>query len=185
VRDRNDRLAKLFLQPSASTAKQVEKISEESSRYNVGPIVRTVNVPVLALQVLRAVNQHRFLFNHVEAADAERPDGAWAIDYREVATGTMIRSRGGRDLPVRGRFWIDPAGGRVLGSTLEAEDRDLSATIVVSYEEEPALGMLVPRAMHETYEQHADGAQITGDATYSNFRRFQVKVDEKIAPIKP
>ena len=185
VHDRNDRLAKLFLQPSSSTAKQVEKISAESSRYNVGPIVRNVNVPVLALLVLQAENQNRFLFNHVDAADAERTDGAWVIDYREIAAGTMIRTSGGRDLPVRGRFRVDPVTGQVLSSTLKAENRDVAATIDVTYEQETALGMFVPRAMHETYEQHADGAQVTGDATYSNFRRFQVKVDEKIAPIKP
>jgi hypothetical protein len=183
IRDRNDRLAKLFLQPSTSTAKQVEKISEESSRYNVGVIVRNINVPVLALLVLQADNQNRFLFNHVETADAERADGAWAIDYREVAIGTMIRTSGGRDLPVHGRFRIDAVTGRVLGSTLKAEDRHLAATIDVEYEQEPALGMFVPRSMHETYEQHADGAGVTGDATYSNFRQFQVKVDEKIAPV--
>ena len=33
---------------------------------------RGVNVPVLALLVLQAENQNRFLFNHVEVADAER-----------------------------------------------------------------------------------------------------------------
>jgi hypothetical protein len=182
IRDRSDRLAKLFLQPSPSTARQVEKINDESSRYNVGPISRNVNVPVLALLVLQAANQHRFLFNHVDAPAAPR-DGAWAIEYREIATGTMIRTVGGRDLPVRGRFWIDPNTGRVLGSTLAAEDRNLAATIDVVYELEPALGLFVPRSMHETYEQRADGATVTGEATYSNFRRFQVKVDEKIAPI--
>src|SRR6185312_15072142 len=80
VRDRTDRLAKLFLQPSMSTAKQVAKISQESARYNVGAVVRNVNVPVLALWVLLPRNQHRFLFNHVESADGVRADGAWAID---------------------------------------------------------------------------------------------------------
>src|SRR5256885_11071177 len=44
VRDRTDRLAKLFLQPSSSTAKQVAKINEESSRYNIGSIVRNVKI---------------------------------------------------------------------------------------------------------------------------------------------
>lgn len=184
VRDRTDRLAKLFLQPSSSSAKQVKKITGESARYNLGTVVRNVNVPVLALMVLLAENQPRFLFNHVEAADSARADDAWAVDYREVAPGTMIRTSGERDLPMRGRFRIDPTGGRVLASTLVAEDRDLGATIEVTYEREPALGLLVPREMHERYDQHADGAGVEGLATYSNFRRFQVKVDEKIAPIK-
>jgi hypothetical protein len=184
VRDRTDRLAKLFLQPSMSTAKQAEKISAESARYNVGSVIRNINVPVLALWVLIPENQHRFLFNHVDSADATRTDGAWAIDYREVEPGTVIRTSGGQDLPVNGRLWVEPMTGRVLGTTMLAEDRNVSAAIEVSYQEEPALHLLVPQEMRESYEQRADGSTVTGVATYANFRRFQVKVDEKIAPIK-
>jgi hypothetical protein len=184
VRDRTDRLAKLFLQPSASTARQVGKIMEESARYNVGTIVRNVNVPVLALRVLLPQNQHRFLFNHVEVSDNSRAAGTWAIDYREVAPGTMIRTGGGQDLPAHGRFWIEPDTGRVLVSTLKAGNRNVSSEIDVIYGHEPALGVLVPREMRESYEQADDGAAVTAVATYSNFRQFQVKVDEKIAPIK-
>jgi hypothetical protein len=44
--------------------------------------------------------------------------------------------------------------------------------------------LLVPRAPRESYEQSDDGAAVTAVATYSNFRQCQVKVDEKIAPIK-
>lgn len=184
VRDRNDRLAKLFLDPSTTAAKQIDKIKQESARYNVGPIDRNINVPVLALQILKVENQPRFLFNHVEAAGADRTDGAWAIDYREVEGGTMIKTNGEADLPVHGRFWIEPATGRVLGTTLTAENQQLAGTIQVDYEEEATLGMLVPRTMHEIYRQFSDGAAMTGVATYANFRRFQVQVEEEIAPIK-
>lgn len=184
VRDRNDRLAKLFLDPSASAQQQIEKIRQESARYNVGPIVRNVNVPVLALSVLKVELNHRFLFNHVESADAERPDGAWAIDYREVAQGTLIRTNGQEDLPIRGRLRIEPDTGRVLSTTLMVESKLIKATIEVDYEEEASLGILVPRTMRETYRQYSDGASVNGVATYSNFRQFQVTVDEEIAPIK-
>ena len=39
--------------------------------------------------------------------------------------------------------------------------------------------MLVPREMRENYSLK-DGSKIDGRATYANFRRYQVKVDEKI-----
>lgn len=184
VRDRNDRLAKLFLDPSSSAKQQIEKIKQESARYNVGPIVRNVNVPVLALWVLKVENQYRFLFNHLETADAERSDGAWAIDYREIEEGTIIRTNGQEDLPIRGRLRIEPATGRVLSTTLAVESKLIKATIEVDYEQEDGLGMLVPRTMRENYRQYSDGAAVTGVATYSNFRQFQVQVDEEIAPIK-
>jgi hypothetical protein len=184
VRDRTDRLAKLFLQPSASSAKQVQKITQESARYNLGTIIRNVNVPVLALRVLLPQNQVRFVFDHAEASDNSRAEGTWAIDYREVAPGTMIRTSGGQDLPVHGRFWLEPGTGRVLVSTLKAGNRSVDAEIEVTYATQPALGVLVPREMRESYERHDDESAVTAVATYSNFRQFQVKVDEKIAPIK-
>jgi hypothetical protein len=43
VRDRDQRLEQLFLNPSATTSTQVVRILEESARYNIGDIRRTVN----------------------------------------------------------------------------------------------------------------------------------------------
>src|SRR6476619_2691270 len=52
VRDRAERLTKLFLQPSADARRQEEDIAAASARYNIGAVNRTVNQPVLALAVL-------------------------------------------------------------------------------------------------------------------------------------
>ena len=74
---------------------------------------------------------------------------------------------------------------------LMAEDVVLRAMIVVKYIEEPSLGLLVPAEMRERYAIRGDAlgagsAEVQGTATYSNFRRFTVTVDEKLAPvIKP
>ena len=187
VRDRNDRLAKLFLEPNAATAKQIERIKNESARYNVGPIVRNFNVPVMVLRILKKENQFRFLYNHSEADDAQRSDGAWAVDYREIGSPTMIidKTKGAeQNLPMEGRIWIDPDTGRVLGSIMRAQSQIMRGAIEVTYDLEPTLGFLVPRKMHEEYRMYTDGSGVIADATYSNFRRFQVKVDEQMAPTK-
>ena len=183
VRDRTDRLAKLFLQPSSSTAKQVSKINDESSRYNIGSIIRNVNVPMLALSVLLPDNQYRFVFNHVGQPDGPSEPDTWKVTFREMASGTMIRGAGDQDMPVEGYFMVDASTGRVRFTSLVAKNRTVAAQIDVSYSEDAKLGLLAPHEMTESYTQAADGATVEGHATYSNFRRFQVKVDEKIAPI--
>jgi hypothetical protein len=38
--------------------------------------------------------------------------------------------------------------------------------------------------MTERYKHQRDPAETTGTATYSNFRQFQVQVDEKLTPIQ-
>jgi hypothetical protein len=192
VRDRSERLAKLFLEPTRSTVDQVEQIVAESTRHNLGNIQRTINVPVLPLLVLSPPHQQRFRFRRTTdvkppmARDTDTfnvPPDTWVVQYDEVEKQTMIRTTNGRDLPAHGRFWIEPATGRVLMSELIAEDVVLRGWVVVSYQAEPLVGLLVPAEMRERYIIRKDGLRIDGDATYSHFRQFQVKVDEKLAPI--
>jgi len=62
VRDRSERLAKLFLTPTSSSAEQAQMIVGESTRYNIGNLQRTVNVPVLPLVFLDPKQRPRFKF---------------------------------------------------------------------------------------------------------------------------
>jgi hypothetical protein len=190
VRDRNERLMTLFVRPSTSSAAQVERILNESSRYNIGNLQRTVNAPVLALVILDPANQSRFRFKRVPHGDLQLgrgtpkpPDSVWVVEYREVEKETLIRTTNGGDLPTRGRFWIEPATGQVAASEMIAEDPIIKGTIDVEYQIEPAVGLLVPVEMRERYEIRRDGSRVEGTATYGRFRQFQVKVDEKLAPI--
>jgi hypothetical protein len=188
VRDRNERLMQLFLAPSATSASQTERIIEESSRYNIGNLQRTVNTPVLALLILDPAQQGRFRFKLGDRHDpllehaAPKP-GAVVIEFQEVEKQTMIRTSNNRDMAARGRFWIDADTGRVLGSELIAEDPSVKGTIDVEYEAEPSIGLLVPVVMRERYEIRRDQSRVDGQATYTHFRQFQVKVDEKLAPV--
>jgi hypothetical protein len=190
VRDRNERLMQLFMSPSASSAKQTDRIIDESSRYNIGNLQRTVNVPVLALVVLDPGRQSRFAFKrsqHLESLLGRGPAAGadiWVVEYHEVQKPTMIRTDHDRNLPARGRFWIEAGTGRVTSSELIVEDPTIGGSIAVDYQPEPAVGgLLVPVRMREHYDIHSDGSRVEGDAAYSHFRQFQVKVDEKLAPI--
>lgn len=182
VRDRIDRLSKLFLDPSPSALKRADAIVKESSRYNIGSVTRTINVPVLALAVLMPDNRPRFQFSSGDASDGPHANNAdeWVVHYQEVRPETLIRTDGNRDLFVHGRFWIDPSSGGIRKSELLAEDVGVTGRIEVTYREEPSLGVQVPAEMRESYRMRGSGASVEGRATYSNFRRFQVTVEEKI-----
>jgi hypothetical protein len=191
VRDREERVAQLFLERSPSGDALIRRILEESSRYNIGDIRRNVNTPVYPLLFLEAAYQFRFKFKltkdrtpRTEPANPS-PDGAfrvstevWVIAYEETEAGTMIKTDGHKDLPAKGRFWIDPATGRVLMSELIARNRRLRATIDVSYQSEPLLGLLVPIEMREWYDNLRTGSHIEAVATYGRFRQFQVNTDQ-------
>ena len=186
VRDRADRLTELLATNPPSRDAQIRKILETSARYNIGEVERNINVPLLALQFLEPANQRRFRFTRTAerqpatVAGPAAPDEAfrisvemWAIQYQERQEPTIIRTTTGKDLRSRGRFWIDPVTGHVLMSELVAEDRAVRATIDVSYQSEPLLGMLVPIEMRERYEGRRDNALTEGRATYGRFRQVR------------
>jgi hypothetical protein len=190
VRDRRDRLTHLFLDGSPSSREQIGRILEESSRFNIGEIARNINTPVFALQILERAKQPRFRFKRTNdrvpatlAQDASVPGAfrtgteVWTVEFAEKEPGTLIRTDRMKDLPSRGRFWIDPETGRVLMSELVAKNRQVTATVDVSYQSEPLVGFLVPVEMRENYRDRR-GARVAGVAEYGRFRQFQVNVDE-------
>jgi hypothetical protein len=191
VRDREERIAHLFLERTPSGDALIRRILDESSRYNIGDIRRNVNTPTYPLLFLEAENHFRFKFKRT---DDRRPrtepehsaaNGAfrvatevWVIAYEEKEAGTMIKTDGHRDLPAKGRFWIEPATGRVLMSELLASNRKLRATIDVSYQSEPMLDLLLPIEMREWYDNMSTRSHIEAVATYGKFRQFQVNTDQ-------
>jgi hypothetical protein len=190
VVERSERLTKLLDESSPFSENVIARIMSESARYNIGPIQRTVNAPLLPLMFLEPSNQGRFKFKRTidrrpaMARDEPAPPGyfrvsteVWVVEYRETEPGTFIRTPGRKDLPSHGRFWIEPTTGRVLMSELINGDREVRATIDVSYQSEPLVGFLVPVEMREQYEGRRDGVRITGTATYGRFRQAQVAVD--------
>jgi len=193
VRDREERLTALFLDPGKTSERRLKAIVEESARHNIGNIPRNINTPMLALSFLLPEMQPRFQFRRVRASQPQLRAGLqqrtdpsvfrvttemWCVEFRETRRPTVIRTNEDRDFPVRGRFWMDPATSVVLISELHMNNGAVSATINVSYQSEPLLGFLVPAQMRERYV--ADNTIIEGQATYGRFRQFQVKTQELI-----
>ena len=182
VRDREARLESLL--HNARGGARIDEIIKESARYNLGSITRNINTPVMPLQFLDKSNQDRFQFKHVEKSKPVFSDAhdqaaneagvfrvtteMWTIEYRERGRNTIIRRPNGENLPVHGRFWIDPSTGAVLISEMIADTGGVIATVTVSYQSEPLMGFLVPVEMRESYVRSEE--RITGHAVYGRFR---------------
>jgi VWFA-related protein len=184
VRDREGRLEKLFgASSSGSVAPRVRAILDESARYNIGPVMRNVNFPTLALAFLHPRNQHRFAWKRGGTRRIGTVEGL-EVEFEEVARPTIVDQDGRGDLPATGRFWIDPGRGTVL----QSETRFLLATgwgrasVATEYRPEARLAMWVPAEMREEY---AFGSRATATARYSNFRKFTVTVEDVTATLPP
>lgn len=185
VRDRDERLYKLFVEAKGDARAQADQIQQESSRYNLGPLMRTVNVPMMALTFLERGVQPVITFRRGKPGNVTRfaglaaADAIWMIQYREEHTPTMVKGVNSRDIPSHGRIWLDSSNGRVLQSELVSTDIDLRAEINVTYRLEPGLDLLVPGEMREVYTIRRNDTRIDGRATYGKFRQFIVSTSEK------
>src|SRR5262245_36427225 len=101
LRDREDRLSRLFLKPASTALEQARRIMDECARYNIGTLQRTMNLPVFALEDLRPSNQRRFGFSKGKLDTAVGP-AAYVVEFREQLPPTLIRGEFGRELFSRG-----------------------------------------------------------------------------------
>ena len=176
IRNREDRLRKLFLGAPETAMEQAKAIAKESARYNIG-VSRSVTSPFTPLQVLVPRIASGFHFTLAGTL----------LTFDEFRSPSLFRHRSGgvdRDMLSRGSFAIDADTGRVLEAELTAggPPPTFSTRLSTRYEENAALGLLVPVEMQERiWQPHRpkdDHLEVT--SSYSNFRRFQVTVDEQI-----
>jgi hypothetical protein len=180
VTDSARRLTELLAKPTAHSLQQARLIAEESARYNIGPVVRTINDPAVVLELLdgRHKNRMRFSKNGEDTVDRVR---VWIVRYQELGNPTIIRTRDRKDVPTRGRAWIDPVSGRILRADLTVDPGlGVTGTLDVTFEHDDRMGFAVPSKMTERYTNRNLVNVSTGEATYSNYRRFTVDTEENI-----
>jgi VWFA-related protein len=189
VRDREDRLKRLFLDPSVEAQAQLKAIKDESARYNIGQVERNINLPLYALKFLQPEHLGRSRFKLAGKHDVSGVE-ALRIECEEQVRPTLTRFSQNDDLPAKGWFLVDPVTGAVVGSSLDLEFLTGRGRVhfEVRYQRDSSLGLWVPAEMKETYEVRGpvfDWIQsLDARATYSKFRRFQVRTEEQIKIIK-
>jgi hypothetical protein len=194
VRDRDARIERLFRDTPEGALERARTLLDESARHNIGPAIRTLNFPTLTLTFLLAQNQPRFAWRRGGRRRFAGIEGV-EVRFEERTRPTLIQDGAhGDPLAARGRLWIDPARGIVMGSEscFRWEPERAEACLVTEYRPEPALAMWVPKEMRETYSDLPNGAlavfgaRSEATARYSAFRRFRVTVqDEKVTLPEP
>jgi hypothetical protein len=161
----------LLKAPRARLRSAAFAIAVDQTKYNLGSVYRTINVPTLPLMFLLPDHQTRFRFRLAGSATISDTHVS-IVNYEERERPTIIRTPNGRSVVARGTLWIDPMDGRVLKTELVTDEpRGLKTVMTVTYEDEPRLNLLLPSTMNESYL--TEGEQITATATYNNYRRFE------------
>lgn len=186
VRDRDDRLRRLFLDGSQEARAQLGLIKQESSRYNIGRVERNINMPLFALEFLGAGNVARSAFSLSGSKSTGGVTGT-QVTFSETGRPTLVRQDQKDDLPAEGWFVIDPASGAVMSTRLlfRFQGDGSVFAVTVRYARDPNLGLWVPAEMTEVVIPNSLTSRVgqvafEGVATYSRFRRFQVQTEAEI-----
>jgi len=177
VRSRQERLRKLFLGTPRGREKQARAIAEESARYNIG-FNRGMDTLMLPLAILHAKSATGFRF-------ARAPDGLTFDEFQSPSMVGYVRRGTRLDMPLHGGLTIESSTGRLSEARLVAENPRFVVTLDVRYAEDSASGLLVPIESREDYRTPDEKDRLEVSSTYSNFRRFQVTVDEHVEVPSP
>lgn len=186
---REERLVKLFVHPAPDALRRAQEIASASARYNIADI-GTVNNPFLAMAILQPGYREGFRFR-VRGVERSLGSDVRKVEFEEVRRPTILRQGPNLDLPGRGDLWLEEATGRVVKTELRLGQR-FPVVIVTEFGFDEALGIDAPLEMRDRYPIPGQGApgysaggrvrpledaEVTGIATYSRFRRFQVTTD--------
>jgi len=171
LRERNDRLLKLFTSNDRERFEKAARYSDDTNKHNLGNVARTINIPTLAMMFLHPRVNERFEFTDGGEDNIGGRIVRKAI-YKEVARPTLIKTSRGRDLALTGFLWIDPFSGTVIKSELNAADPIVRCQVVVNFRLDEGLDLWVPEKMEEYYKAYSGLDDILATATYTNVRRI-------------
>jgi hypothetical protein len=152
------------------------RYSQFNAQWNIGAITRNFNEPTLGLLVLDAEHVRRFTFDR-RSVNRVGETTLVTLAFRERERPTLIRDVREGQVFSRGEIVTDAAG-VVRRTVFRLELRDVKVELITDYRPDEKLGLRVPVLFTERYERGRHGSrqhdQITCEATYSNYRRFDV-----------
>jgi len=117
ITDREDRLLRLLSNPRGD-ASEAARISNESARFNIGPISRNFNVPTTVLFFFHPSRLSRFVFTK-KGTRTISGVMTWEIGFKEVARPTLVMTRKQKDVPCEGTLWVVPSDGTIVRTRVQ------------------------------------------------------------------
>lgn len=163
-----------LLASGADGLTQAKTLAAAGAVHNLG-LIRTINLPTMPLEIVHP--SHRQSLRHwIDGREVVRGIATTVVGFEETGRPTIVRQPDAGDVVSRGRVWIEPASGRIPRIewiyVLPSHGRaaGLPPRLRVEFVAHEGLGILVPWKMQEVFAAYSENG--SGEATYTNFRRF-------------
>lgn len=153
-----------------SVADVAQHVKDRNASFNLGGY-RTISEPTFALKVVEGPNAARFEFTR-GAASTDRRTALVDLHFKERVRPTLVlHPDDHHSIESFGVLTIEAETGRVRRTRMQFADPTAGGEMTTTYAEERALALWVP--VHFTEQWKSGGGTVTGDARYTNWRRFQ------------
>jgi hypothetical protein len=169
VQGGRERLIEILQKPLDNALDRIKQIAAASGEE----IPPTFN-PLFGIAFLQVDYIPRFKVDERDAPVREWPRNTKMLVFVETAKPTLFRSGtfNDQDVPTRGTAWVDRDTGRVLQTELQIRVGSKVTTVTTQFAFDPGQQVFVPTRM-TTLKPDAW-------ATYTNYRRFRVNVQESL-----
>jgi hypothetical protein len=167
VGDTQDRIAKLFLQPFDNAVRRARDIHRDGLRLSLND--GRLADPLTAIGYLQPAYQSGFRISLGRQAPELGP-GVREIDLLP----SPARGRTAK----QARAWVSESTGEVFKTELRSGFGARAEVTTTTFGPDPVLKVLVPVTMRDEIPRGSD--DFIGTATYSNFRRFDVKTESVV-----
>jgi hypothetical protein len=184
-----DRLVRLFVSPSQETTDRIRAIAAESVKYHFPGDTAAATNPFLAVALLQEHYRGRLRFS-LGGSDGSIGKTARVVRFEEIAPAGERREPLFGKARAKGTLWIDEPTGRILKTETWPDGQDLGLTsTTATFRFDGGLGVMVPDEMWTTWRLTGQPSfvrgTVSGIASYSRFRRFQVDAKATVTVPKP
>jgi hypothetical protein len=151
----------------------VSEIVESNARYNIGKVTRNFNEPTLPLLLFDAKRVDDVKFEK-KTVVKEGDTTLVTLGFSERGKPTLVRGPEG-SMPARGELIIEAGTGVVRRTKFELDRAGVKVRLTTDYAPDARLGLWLPTTFTERYDSPEEPREIVVcEATYSNYRRFDV-----------
>jgi hypothetical protein len=173
LENREDLRQLLGREPVAGAARL---LVNRNARFNIGTITRNFNEPTLGLLVLEPGRLDRFKFSRARV-DNDGDTQVVTLRFHEVDRPTLVRGVDGSYVFSNGELQVESNTGRVRRTFMQFAYGPVIAQLTTSYARDPKLDTWVPSVFAERYERSKGPREVIFcDASYTNYRKFDVRV---------
>lgn len=169
VESKQERLLEILQSPVDNAIDRAKRLNA-TSRDTVPSMFN----PLFAIAFLQTDYLPRFKVDEHDAPGREWPRNTKTLDFTETTKPTLFRTGEFNDIdvPTKGTAWVERDTGRVLQTRLQIRAGSRVTTLTTTFAFDETQQMFVPTRM--TTEKP------DAWATYTNYRRFRVSVEEKL-----